>query len=124
MTIASLVFPDLFYLKSLIRAGLDGVNSAFNEKQGGIFMPAFKDAVWTPTAFGAAIGIASMCFGKGRRSAPRAAVGALIGSAVGLGGGAAWASRRFTGAAARRAMRGVNQVRDARWLERHPIDYA
>jgi hypothetical protein len=36
----------------------------------------------------------------------------------------AWASRRVTGSAAKRAIGGVNNVRDARWLERHPIDYA
>jgi len=124
MTITTSISSDILYFKNLMRAGLDGVTSALNEKQGGVFIPTFKEAVLTPAALGAAIGMASMCFGKGRRSAPRAAFGALIGSALGLGSGAAWASRQFTGNAARRAMRGVNQVRDARWLVRHPIDYA
>jgi hypothetical protein len=51
-------------------------------------------------------------------------MGGLVGSALGFGGGVAWASRGFTGTAARHAIRGVNNVRDARWLERNPIDYA
>ena len=123
MRITSLLSSDIAYFKSLIRAGLDGVTSARNEMHG-VFTPGLKDAAWAPAVLGAGIEVLSTCFGKGRRSVPRAAIGGLVGSAVALGGGAAWASRRFTGMAARRAMRGVNNVRDARWLEKHPIDYA
>src|ERR1051325_7019404 len=117
MSITTLVFSDILYFKNLMRAGLNGVTSALNERQGGVFVPPFKNAVWAPAALGATIGMVSMCFGKDRRSAPRVVVGALFGGALGLGSGAAWASRRFTGTAARRAIRDVNQVRDARWLE-------
>jgi hypothetical protein len=124
MRITGLLSSDIAYFKNLIRAGLDGITSALNEKHGGVFTPALKDAAWTPAVLGAGIGVLSTCFDKDRRSVPRAAIGGLVGSAVGFGGGAAWASRRFTGMAAKRAMRGVNKIRDARWLEKHPIDCA
>src|SRR5215475_4070560 len=101
MSVASLIYSDIFYFRNLMRAGLDGVISALNDNHGQVFVPAFKDAVWTPAALGAAIGIVGTCLSKDRRSAPRAAVGGLIGSALGLGGSAAWASRHFTGTAAR-----------------------
>jgi len=124
MRISSLPASEMAYFKNLIGAGRDGITSARNEMHGDVFTPALKDAAWTPAALGAAIGVLSACFGKERRSFTRAAIGGLVGSVLGFGGGVAWASRRFTGIAARRAVRGVNSVRDARWLERHPIDYA
>jgi hypothetical protein len=124
MKIAGMLASDIAYFKDLTRAGLDGIASARNETSGGVFTPASKTATWTPAAIGAAIGILSTCFNKDRRSVPRAAIGGLVGSALGFGGGVAWSSGFFTGTAARRAIGGVNSVRDARWLERHPIDYA
>jgi hypothetical protein len=124
MTSSSLLASDIAYFRNLIKAGLNGITSARNETTGGIFTPRWKSAAWTPALVGAALGALSTCFGKGRRSVPRAAMGGLVGSALGFGGGVAWASRGFTGTAARHAIRGVNNVRDARWLERNPIDYA
>ena len=123
MTSSSLLASDIAYLGNLIKAGLNGITSARNERSG-VFTPRWKAAAWTPALVGAALGALSTCFDKDRRSVPRAAIGGLVGSALGFGGGVAWASRGFTGTAARHAIRGVNNVRDARWLERNPIDYA
>lgn len=124
MRTTSLLSSDIAYFNNLVRAGLDGVASARNETHGSVFAPPVKHAALAGAAVGAAIGVLSTCFDKGRRSVPRATIGGLVGSVVGFVGAMAWASRRFTGTATRRAMRGVNSVRDARWLERHPIDYA
>jgi hypothetical protein len=123
MTSSSLLASDIAYFRNMVKAGLDGITSARNERSG-IFTPRWKAAAWTPALVGAAIGALSTCFDKKRRSVPRAAIGGLVGSALGFGGGVAWASRSFTGTAARHAIRGVNNVRDARWLERNPINYA
>ena len=123
MTSSSLLASDIAYFRNLIKAGLNGITSARNETSG-IFTPRWKAAAWTPALVGAAVGALSTCFDKKYRSVPRAAIGGLVGSALGFGGGVAWASRGFTGTAARHAIRGVNSVRDARWLERNPIDYA
>jgi hypothetical protein len=123
MTSSSLLASDIAYFRDLIKAGLNGITTARNERSG-IFTPRWQAAAWTPALVGAAVGALSTCFDKDRRSVPRAAVAGLVGSALGFGGGIAWASRGFTGTAARHAIRGVNNVRDARWLERNPIDYA
>jgi hypothetical protein len=97
--------------------------SARKAADGRPLRPALTRAVWAPTAAGAAIGVLSVCFST-RRSGASVAVGGLIGSALGFGGGVAWASRGFTRDVARRAIRNVNVVRDARWLEKNPIAYA
>jgi hypothetical protein len=115
---------DIAYFNNIVRAGLDGIASARNETYGSIFTTPLKNATWAAAALGTAVGVVATCFDKDRRSVPRATIGGLVGSVLGFAGGMAWASRRFTGTATRRAMRGVNSVRDARWLERHPIDYA
>ena len=123
MTSSSLLASDIAYFRNLVRAGLNGITSARNERSG-VFTPRWKAAAWTPALVGAAVGALSTCFDKDRRSVQRAAMGGLVGSALGFGGGVAWASRGFTGTAARHAIRSVNHVRDARWLERNPINYA
>ncbi|MBZ5586070.1 MAG: hypothetical protein LAQ30_28545 [Acidobacteriia bacterium] len=114
---------DFVYLRDLFAAGLDGLASARHELDGRVFAAA-KPAVWTTTVIGAAVGMLSTRAAGGRRSASNLAMGGLLGSIVGCGAGVAWTSRRFTWTAAHHAVGLVNRVRDARWLEKHPIDYA
>ena len=78
-------------------------------------------SVWTPVAIGAAIGLFGTVMTGRRKTVSRTAVGGLVGGVVGL---SAWASGRLLGPAAHAATRRVNAVRDARWLETHPITYA
>ena len=73
---------------------------------------------------GATFGILSGWMGKAGRSNRMAAAGGVIGVVVGMGTVLAWNSRRFTGSATRNAVRRMNAVRDARWLEKNPIAYA
>jgi hypothetical protein len=54
----------------------------------------------------------------------KVAAGGLVGSAVGFGAAMAWISRGATRAVARTTIQKVNKVRDARWLELNPINYA
>lgn len=110
---------DMTFLRDVVGAGLEGVGSAFKKTEGKPLWPATLDVV-APTVAGAAIGILSACLRGKRRSGLSLAVGGLVGSALGF----AWASRGLSGAAARGAMRKVNDVRDARWLEKNPIAYA
>lgn len=119
-----LLESDITYLKQLARAGLDGINSARHELNGGVFSSPLQTAVWKPAALGASIGMLSAHLIANRKSVSRVAMGGLVGSAFGLGAALAWASRGFMRPAARAAMRRVNAARDARWLESHPIDYA
>lgn len=69
--------------------------------------------VWVPTAIGAAVGLTTATFSRHRKSPNEATLGALVGGALGLGCGLVWSSRQKIAA-----------WRDARWLARHPIDYA
>ena len=115
---------DLTYLKQLIGAGLDGIESARREIDGAVFVSPSRPEVWQPAAIGTIIGILTTPSAGSRKTASRAALGGLIGGVLGLGAGLAWASRGFIGHAARAAVRRVNITRDIHWLETHPIDYA
>ena len=115
---------NLAYLKQLVGAGLDGIDSARHELDGGVFTSPLQAVVWTPTAIGATIGILSTRLIGNRKSASSVAMGGLAGSVLGFGAGLVWTSRRLIGPAARTAIRRVNAARDAHWLETHPIDYA
>ena len=88
------------------------------------FAPVLNNSVWVATAIGGAIGALSAVVGRRRRSGYGSVWGGVVGSTIGFGGGIAWASRDFTGAVARSVIRKVNVARDARWLERNPINYA
>lgn len=79
---------------------------------------------WPATTVGAAVGASMASLSKRRRSGYGVAAAGLIGGALGLGCSLAWASRDFTGALARGAVDKITIVRDARWLEKNPIDYA
>lgn len=109
------------YLINLVQAGTAGAVSAHKEAD---IPSAWKMLLWAPAAIGALAGASTASLNTNRRSGYRALVGGLVGTAVGLGCGFALASRGLTGVAARGAMRKMDAVRDARWLELNPIDYA
>ena len=114
---------DFGYLQQLFGACLDGIASARLELEGRVFVSP-KPAAVTAAAIGGVVGVLSVRMAGNRRSASSVAIGGLVGSMVGCSAAALWTSRRFTTIAARRAMHLVNRVRDARWLEKNPIDYA
>ena len=115
---------DVTYIGNLTKAVLDGFTSAPKGIAGRELTPVLTTALWTPTAIGAAIGVLSASLSRRRTSGYKMAVGGLVGSALGFGACVAWTSREFTGALTRSTMRKVNSIRDARWLEKNPIDYA
>ena len=115
---------NLAYAKQLMAAGMDGIGTARREIDGSVFTSPLRPMVWMPAAIGAAIGMFSIGMNRNRKASSRTAMAGLVGTVVGLCAGMAWASRRFVGPAARTAGRRVNAVRDARWLQTHPIDYA
>ncbi|HZT30856.1 MAG TPA: hypothetical protein VFA33_13280 [Bryobacteraceae bacterium] len=115
---------ELTYLRSLIEAGWNGALSARRELGSSALTPVKSCSLLAPAAVGASLGALSAFLGTKRRSGYRSAMGGLIGSVVGLGAGVAWSSRGVAGHAARGAIRKINTVREARWLEENPIDYA
>jgi hypothetical protein len=120
MKAAHPIKPGVYYIVDLIHAGMDGAVTA---EKTTIVPQDLVRSVLAATAAGAAVGAATATLNK-RRSQYELAVKSLIGGAVGLGCGLAWASRKYTGSMARGAIRKINLTRDARWLEKNPIDYA
>jgi uncharacterized membrane protein YfcA len=112
--------PGVYYIVDLIHAGMDGAVTA--EKTTVVPQDLVR-SVLTIAAVGAAVGAATATLNN-RRARYELAMKSLIGGAVGLGCGVAWASRKYAGAMARGAIRKMNLVRDARWLEKNPINYA
>lgn len=121
---ANALKPDFTYLKQLAGAGWQGVAGTRHEMRGGAFSPRLETFLWQPAAVGAALGMLSAGLTGNAKSKSRVAVGGLVGSVVGFGAALAWASRKFSGCAARRTVRLVNATRDAHWLQQNPIDYA
>jgi len=121
MNVPHTLTSDVRYGISLVQAGMDGVISA---RKATDIPPVLSSPVWALTAIGAVVGASTASLSRNRKSGYGVAVGGLVGSVLGLGCGLAWASRAFTGALARGATRKINTVRDARWLEMNPIDYA
>ena len=109
------------YVMDLIHAGADGAASA---RRAAGAPPVFNRSTWVPAAVGAAAGVATATLANRRRSNYGLAVAGLVGAAFGFGCGMAWASRTVLKAIARDAARNISTVRDARWLEKNPIDYA
>jgi len=114
---------DLTYLWQLVEAGWDGALSVRKKFAVRPPAPVPTGVLLGPAAIGASIGALSASLRRTRRSGSSVATAALIGGAVGLGAGAAWASRSSAEAAARAAIRKINAARDTHWLERHPIAY-
>ncbi len=110
---------DIAYVGQLIGAGWHGAAGVRPRRD-----TSLEPGLWTPAAVGAALGALSVRAFRKRRSVSTVALGVVIGTIVGFGAAVAWASRGLVVPAARGAVRGVNAVRDARWLESHPINYA
>ena len=112
------------YVGSLVKAGWSGARAARSRSGRSAGPPASLGILLGPALLGAGIGAWTAAAGKERRSRREIAAGGFLGGAIGLGAGAAWASRAPAGAAARGAIRSINAARDAHWLEKHPIAYA
>ena len=119
MGAVNLLVSGISYFGHLIGAGWQGAAEVrpLEERR--------PDAgLWTPAAVGAALGLLSVRVLGKRKSAAMVALGGAIGTVVGFSAAAAWASRGMVGPAVRGAVRNMGAVRDARWLETNPIDYA
>jgi hypothetical protein len=116
------------YGRKLLDSGLEGARSGEGEfLHGRPLVPFLENSArhaLKPAAIGACIGLLGSCTGNGRKSSDRTLLYGLVGGAIGFGVGVAWLSRRLTVRVASSAFRNMGKVRDERWLENHPIDYA
>jgi hypothetical protein len=107
------------YFGHLIGAGWQGATGVRPEAES---RP--EPALWTPAAIGAALGALSVRLLGKRKSAAEVALGGVIGTIVACAAAVAWTSRDMVAPAVRGAVRNMSAVRDARWLETNPINYA
>jgi hypothetical protein len=78
-----------------------------------------------PGLVGAYIGALGAALGTRRRRAYGVVmISTTLGAVIGFTTGMAWGTRRLTGGIVQGAKKNIGAVRDAHWLERHPIDYA
>ena len=120
---------NLNYGKNLVGSSVEGARSARKmtsdgECAGSILARSARDS-WQLVTIGVGLGLLCGFLASRRKPSPgkMLACGAL-GAFVGLGTGMAWETRQLAGDMARGAIRNARVVRDAHWLERHPIDYA
>jgi hypothetical protein len=62
--------------------------------------------------------------GSGNTSISRILGFGFLGSLIGFASGVVWESRDLTASVAANALTNIDKVRDERWLQKHPIDYA
>ena len=116
------------YGRKLINAGINGIRSGQNSARGKqtlgkLAADAARDSV-ALAAIGACVGLLrSQLAEKRDRPAKALAVGAL-GSVLGFCVGFGWKTRKVTTSVAHSTARELRRVRDERWLELNPIDYA
>ncbi|HZQ96026.1 MAG TPA: hypothetical protein VFA67_13510 [Candidatus Sulfotelmatobacter sp.] len=77
-----------------------------------------------PAAWGACVGLLTGCPQNSRRSAARILTSGLLGGLIGLTAGIGWETRFLAASAAGGALARIDKVRDERWFEKNPIDYA
>lgn len=124
MKISPSLQSEINYSRKLFEAGFDasdaGTSSSVLRRE---FARSARSS-WLPVAIGAAVGLLAVHFARKSKSGTGSVVGALVGGAIGFGGAVAWNSRDVTSEMLRKAGRNISAVRDERWLEKHPIDYA
>ena len=118
---------EVIYARDIVKAGLDAATSAGKTIPGQEPPPNLARAsqcAILPALLGAAIGALSVYLGRKGRFGSGAVVGGVVGGFVGFTGGIAWNTRDRTGLCVRNAAHNVQAVRDAHWLEKHPVAYA
>jgi hypothetical protein len=116
------------YGRKLLHSGLDGARCGREEFLQGeplnVFVNKSARHAMMAAAIGAGIGLLGGLAAKRNSSAGRALAGVVLGGAFGFGAGVAWECRHLGTSIVTRALKDIGKVRDERWLEKHPIDYA
>lgn len=121
------------YARKLACSSLEGAGRGQEEfLQGEPLAPFLAEAARqavTPAVLGACLGVLGACLGRTRSGGKRKPAGrtlayGLLGGAIGLGAGLTWRTQGLAANIARRGLENTRPVRDARWLQRNPINYA
>lgn len=117
----------LGYGRALVSSGLSGMRRGRDSQLDGRPLSALLArsalASLRLAAIGACAGLLPFYLSRRHRIARSIGCG-LAGGAIGFAAGFTWRTRDLTASMARSAMKEMGTVRDERWIERHPIDYA
>jgi hypothetical protein len=116
------------YTRRLLEASLAGARSGRETfLNGRPLRPLLKESARNsvkPLAMGACVGGLTSYALDREKSVSRAVACSLLGAAIGFAIGFAWQIRGLALGVGSGAWEGVERVRDERWLEQNPIDYA
>lgn len=119
---------NLEYGRKLVNSGLEGALSAKEEfLHGRPLAPFLSDSAckaFLPAAVGVCMAVLGSRSENGHQTATRALGFGLLGSVLGFAAGMAWCNRCLAASVVSGALKRVDIVRDERWLEKNPIDYA
>ena len=127
MKLQDWVKSELEYSQDLVHSAVEGAR--FGCRRAGVVEPArslFADAARNSlplAAIGACVIPLAARLTRGRKRRNEALLG-LLGAAIGFGAGIAFTTRPLMEEMAHEAVHNINGVREAHWLEQHPIDYA
>ena len=118
----------LRYGRTLVKSGMSGLRSGrethLNGKPLSAVLTQSARASISLATIGAFAGLLRFYVSDRRHRLPKTVAWSVVGSAVGFCAGFAWKTRDLTASMGRSSLKQMGMVRDERWLERHPIDYA
>jgi hypothetical protein len=122
------VKDNVGYGRELVSSGFQGARSAWKTSAEDVNVASAvarmaRDS-WKPGVAGAILGAVAGYLLSERERTKYTVIGSLLGGAIGLSGSMTWSGRRVIGGIASEAMHNINEVRDQRWLDKNPIDYA
>ena len=115
------------YSRKLVHSAIEGAHSGEEAFLHGqpleSFLAISARSALRPAALGALVGLVAGVTARQRHPA-RAFAYSFLGGAVGFSAGLAWQARHLVESVATSARKTVGKVRDERWFEKNPIDYA
>lgn len=128
MNVTEWVGENLEYGRKLVDSALEGAQAAGGVALGDQTVPKVlvksAPSALGLAAIGAGVGVLCSYLGNKRKLSGESVAFGVLGGVAGLLVGLGWSTRHLTKGAATGAMKHMSNVRDERWLERHPIDYA
>jgi len=114
--------------RRVLNSGLEGARSGreafLNGRSLTPFLTEAARNALKPAGVGACVGMLSGYRGNEHSSISKILGFGFLGSLIGFASGVAWESRDLAASIAANALKEIDKVRDERWLQTHPIDYA
>jgi hypothetical protein len=128
MSLLNWIESNATYARKLANSGWEGARRGGEEFLDGEpcspYLTESARQALIPAAVGTCLGIFGAYLDRRQNRAGRAAVYGVLGGAIGFSAGLLWSTRRLAANAAQGALKNAEAVRDDRWLEKNPINYA